>query len=479
MFTELEQKVADFIVSGRLFPEGEKVLLAISGGADSTALLHVMAKLRNEGVLPLEICCAHINHQLRGTEAQRDEDFVVSRCRELDLSIITQKIDVRAYAKEKKLSIETAARSLRIDALVGIAKKNNCTCIATAHQKNDNAETIIQRLSRGTGFRGLCGIWPAKEFAGGVRFVRPLLCVGRTQILKYLKEQGLQWCQDRTNLDNSYRRNFIRNRVLPTLQKNSSGDIIEQLARLAESARGLYRLVCKSADTVWPDVSTVELNIVSLNLGVLVKQAPEVKVEIIRRAIVYLGGGEQDITHRHYNGILKLAENETKQLPGGVEVRRQGGKIIFAPSQREKDIKSVATESVTLKIPGKTDFEGTLIEAETFEYDAARFEKFRASKNSSVEWFDFDKLMLPLKVRLRGKGDKFWPLGLTAEKRVGKFLTGAKLSSTLRRKLLVIADSEKIIWLCPVRIGEQAKIACRTKRVLQLQIAQKESAADD
>jgi tRNA(Ile)-lysidine synthase len=470
MFTELEQKVADFIVSDRLFPEGGKVLLAVSGGADSTALLHVIANLRAGGNLRNEIFCAHINHQLRDDESLRDEDFVVSECRKLGLPIITKKIDVRGYAKKNKLSIETAARKLRIDALVEIAKENNCACIATAHQKNDNAETIIQRLSRGTGFRGLCGIWPVKEFQQGITFVRPLLCIDRAQILKYLKHLKTSWCEDRTNLDDSYRRNFIRIRVLPTLQKICTSDIIEQLARLAESARGLYRLVCKSADAVWPDVSATGAKTVSLDLGVLLEQTPEVKVEIIRRAIVYLGGGEQDITHRHYDGILKLAENETKQLPGKVEVHRQGGKIIFARSQKKKDIKLWTAESVILKIPGRTEFANVTIEAEAFEYNAANFGKFVAGKNSSVEWFDFDKLKPPLQVRLRGKGDRFWPLGLPGEKKVGKFLTGARLSSTLRRKLLIITDSEKIIWLCPVRLSDKTRITGQTKRVLQLRV---------
>jgi tRNA(Ile)-lysidine synthase len=473
MLTGLEQKVTDFIATERLLSAGEKALLAVSGGADSTALLHMMANLKDGGVLPVEIFCAHINHQLRDDESQRDEDFVVGECRKLDLPIITKKIDVRGYAKKKKLSIETAARKLRIDALLEIAKKNNCTCIATAHQKNDNAETIIQRLSRGTGFRGLCGIWPAKEFAGDIRFVRPLLCVNREQILKYLKQLKTSWCEDRTNLDDSYRRNFIRIRVLPALQKTCPSDIIEQLAQLAGTARGLYRLVCKSADAVWPDVSTIEPKNISVNVEILAKQAPEVKVEIIRRAIACIGRGEQDITQRHYNGILKLAENETKQLPEEIEVRRQGGKIIFARSQKKKDIKLWAAESVILKIPGRTEFANVTIEAETFEYNAADFGKFKANKNSFVEWFDFDKLKLPLQVRLRGKGDKFWPLGLPAEKKVGKFLTGAKVSSTLRRKLLVIADSEKIIWLCPVRISDKTRITSETKKALQLRIIQK------
>ena len=224
---EFEQKVADFIKGERLLAPGDGALLAVSGGADSTALLHAMAALRADGVLPVEIHCAHINHQLRGDEAQRDEDFVVEQCRKLNIAVITERIYVRGYAKAKKLSIETAARELRIDSLLEIAKRQNCTCIATAHHKNDNAETILQRLSRGTGFRGLCGIWPAKEFAGNIRFVRPLLCVTRGEIIQYLNGRNQKWCTDRTNEDFAYRRNFIRHRLLPALQKDCSGCLVD------------------------------------------------------------------------------------------------------------------------------------------------------------------------------------------------------------------------------------------------------------
>ena len=163
------------------------MLLAVSGGADSTALLYSMFALKNEGILHADFVCAHINHQLRTPDADIDEKFVVAQAENLSLPVITQKIDVRQFARQNKLSIETAARILRIQHLQDIAKASNCDWIATAHQKNDNAETVIQRLLRGTGFRGLAGIWPLRSFSDNITFVRPLLCVTRDQIIDYLK----------------------------------------------------------------------------------------------------------------------------------------------------------------------------------------------------------------------------------------------------------------------------------------------------
>ncbi|MGA2070026.1 MAG: tRNA lysidine(34) synthetase TilS [Sedimentisphaerales bacterium] len=466
MLKILEQKTADFIAAERLVPVGGKVLLAISGGADSTALLRVLAALR------LDICCAHINHQLRGDEAQRDEDFVIEQCQKLKVPLVTMKIDVRDYAKKSKLSIETAARNLRIENLVEIAKSQNCGCIATAHHKNDNAETIIDRLIRGTGLRGLCGIWPAKKFADGITFIRPLLCAARDEIIQYLNSRNLNWCTDRTNTDFAYRRNFIRHRLLPALQNDSQGDLVERLFVLSKASRGFYLVICRAADAIWPDAATMNENNIIIDSDKIANQPAEIKIEIVRRALTQLDCGEQDVTERHYTSILKLSDDGHLQLPNRVTAHRQGGKIVFARYQ-ERECRAGFTPPVQLNIPGKTEFAGFVIEADTVEYDAAKFEMFRKNKSNLVEWFDFEKLKPPLEVRLRKRGDKFRPLGLAGEKRVGKFLTTAKVSQSLRRRLLVVADAEKIIWLCPVRISEQAKVAGQTKKVLQLRITQK------
>ena len=161
--------------------------------------------------------------------------LLIEQCRKLKVPVITIKIDVRDYARKSKLSIETAARNLRIQNLVEIAKGQNCSCIAAAHHKNDNAETIIDRLIRGTGLRGLCGIWPAKEFNDGISFIRPLLCATRDEIIQYLNDGNLKWCTDRTNTDFAYRRNFIRHRLLPDFAERFSESILLNSLQSVES----------------------------------------------------------------------------------------------------------------------------------------------------------------------------------------------------------------------------------------------------
>jgi tRNA(Ile)-lysidine synthase len=478
MPAEFEKRIADFIKANRLFCAGDKVLLAISGGADSTALLYAMQSLKAGKILDAELFCAHINHRLRGAEADADEQFVIAQASELNLTVTTERLYVREFAGRNKLSIETAARQLRIKALVYIAKANGCEMIATAHHKNDNAETVLQRLVRGTGFRGLAGIWPTRTFGDGCRFVRPLLCVSRNEILDYLRERNLQWRTDHTNADCTYTRNYIRHRLLPVLQRNCSGSLVEQLSELSESARRFYRLVCSQADEVWPKLADSAGKSLKLDLNKFLTQPQPVEVELVRRSLVGLGCGEGKLTQRHFEKILQLSEQNISgrkiELPGGFMVQRQYENLIFCrvgftlTSLHRKD----KTKLVVLQIPGKIEFGKYVIESKILEKDVFDFEKFKASKAVSIECFDADKIRKPLVVRFRQSGDKFIPLGLGREKKVGKFLTDAKVPCDLRDKILIVADSEKIIWVFPIRMSEQARVCDKTQKILQLQITQ-------
>jgi len=516
MLLEFEQKVGDFIKANELFGPADKVLLAVSGGADSTALLYAMQSLSSENVFRAELLCAHINHQLRGAEADLDEDFVIAQAAELKLAITTRRVDVRGFAGRNKLSIETAARQLRIKNLLEIARANNCDCVATAHQRNDNAETILQRLTRGTGFRGLGGIWPMRvfgdesiglystppnkfegatqdfiKFEGGTqyysKFVRPLLCVRRDEIIKYLEQRNLKWRQDHTNADCTYRRNYIRHRLLPALQQDCAGSLVEQLSELSESARRFYKLVCSRADEVWPKAADCVGEKVMLDSKMLLAQPQPVKGELVRQGLTVLGCGQRDLTQHHYEMILQLAEQNVSgrkiDLPGEFVVGAEYGNLIFSgparspvlrreslgPEKRPRSEEQIV-ESTEVEVPGQTRFGRNLVKADIFEADKEEFEKFKAKKNSFIERFDFDKIKPPLVIRFRKAGDRFIPLGLGEEKKVGKFLTAARVPQEVRQNLLIVTDSERIIWVWPIRIAEQARVTGGTRKILQLQI---------
>jgi len=485
MLTEFENKVAGFIKDNIPFSPVAKVLLAVSGGADSMALLYAMCALKAEGVFNTELICAHINHQLRGSDSDGDEDFVIAQANKLNLSLTTRRLDVRGFASKNKLSIETAARKLRIESLLDITKANNCNWIATGHQKNDNAETLLQRLRRGTGFRGLGGIWPVRNFADSISFVRPLLCVRRDEIIEYLKKRSLRWRVDHTNYDCTYRRNYIRHRLIPALQADCRGSIVEQLFDLSQSARKFHSLICSSVEKVWPELADCTGEKIVLDLKMFLTQPTAVKVELVRRSLARSGSGERNLTQGHFKRILQLAERNINgkriELPDRFVVWREYGNLIFARLQESCQPQEQTKKSVELEIPGRTRFGRYLIEAAILAAEEGDVKKFKAGKSNFVEWLDLDKVKPPLVVRLRQTGDRFWPLGLGGEKKVGKFLTAAKVPQEVRRKLLIVADSEKIIWAWPIRISEQAKVTLvsaerqpvagsGTRKILQLRI---------
>jgi tRNA(Ile)-lysidine synthase len=485
MLLEFEKKLARFAEANELFGSAEKILLAVSGGADSTALLYAMQALRAAKVFGAELLCAHIHHQLRGADADRDLEFVVAQAAGLNLTVRMQHLDVRRHARENKLSIETAARDLRIRALSDIARADRCDRIATAHQKNDNAETLLHRLSRGTGFQGLGGIWPVRVFAGGTTFIRPLLCVTRDEIIAYLRQRNLTWCRDHTNADCAYRRNYIRHRLLPALQRECVDPVVEQLSELARCARGFARLVGRRADEIWPDLADCTDERTLLKLKAFETCPLPVKVELIRRSLTAIGSGQRDLTQRHYERILQLAAQHVSgvkiELPSGFVVRREYGNLIFAQNpkmgfgpadgvlvgQAPPYVCSEAVEPVRLKIPGRTTFGGYVIEAGVSDAEE-RKSKFPVS--GGAECFDWEKITPPVSVRFRRAGDRFIPLGLTEEKKLGKFLTAQRIPSRVRANVLVVADEEKIIWVRPVRISERTKVTNQTRRILRLRI---------
>jgi tRNA(Ile)-lysidine synthase len=494
MLLEFEKKLAGFIKANGLFgpPLGvpkaaEKVVLAVSGGADSMALMYAMHALKTENVLNVGLLCAHINHQLRGEEGDLDEEFVIAEAAKLKLAVKTSRVDVREFARLNRLSTETAARQLRMKALMDIARADNCNLIATAHQKNDNAETVIQRLSRGTGYRGLAGIWPMRVFADEIEFVRPLLCFRRDEIVDYLQRRNLGWRRDHTNADCTYRRNFIRRRLIPSLQQDSAASVVEQLSQLAGSARRYYSVVCSRADELWPELAECDAEKAVLDLKLFLAETQSVKVELVRRCLVSIACGERYVRQGHYEDILKLAKQNISgrkiELPGGFVARREYGNLVF--SNRKKTagrmgnlFAHAASETAwagepahpTIEIPGQTTFEKFSIHAAVLERKRVDFEKFKAAKNLSIEWFDLDKIKPPLVVRYRRPGDRFVPLGQSKAKKLGKFMTAQRVPHGIRKDAFVIADCEKIIWIWPVRVSEQSKITGQTRKILQLQI---------
>lgn len=478
MLSKLEKKVGRFIRAEGLFRSGRNLLLAISGGADSTALVHLLTALRLAGELDIDLQCVHFNHQLRGEDADADERFVVELAEELGLGVTVRRIDVHGHANRNKLSIETSARCLRTEGLIALGVEQGRRTVVTGHHKDDNAETVMQRLSRGTGIRGLGGIRPLNEFGGGIEFARPLLCITREEIVAYLRDRHLKWRVDHSNEDCGFRRNYIRHRLVPALQAGCEDSLSSMLWGLSCSARRLYEVVSGRAEAVWAASCDSEEGMVKLDVGGFLGESPMVQVELIRRALVSLGSGERYLTEQHYERVMGLAGAEggkTVDLPGLFLARREHGALVFERPAGSGGGLEHSDESVDPAIPGQTRFGRYAINARVDgvgQCDSG--DGMRAvdsdAKYRYEECFDFDRIKPPLRVRYRHPGDRFVPLGMTSEKKVGKFLTAARVARDVRENVVIVADAEKIIWVCPVRMSEECKVTRDTSRVVRLRI---------
>jgi tRNA(Ile)-lysidine synthase len=460
-----EKQTSDFLKEKNLLPPGEKILLAVSGGADSVALLYIFHKL-----YPNAIHIAHINHQLRGPEALKDAEYVKSLAGKLKLPVTIESVNVISYARENKLSIETAARALRLAALARIADKFNCPFIATAHHKNDNAETVIHRMLRGTGYKGLAGIRP-KTIISGKTFIRPLLSLTRGQLEEYLKNQNIRWQSDHTNLDCRFTRNRIRHKILPSLEKDSP-NIVELISSLSQHCAILANNIEKyTHNAVQTCVVSKDKTQIIFDLTKYLKQPQPVQVELIQFALSHLDCGLQKFTSEHYNKIIKFAESsepgKTLTVPSKIKITKGNDKLFVTARSRKQD---AAQKEIVLSVPGKNLFAGWQIETEILTADKLNFENIKNKKDNLVEWFDFEQIKPPLIVQLRRTGDRFKPFGLDASKRIGKFLTTAKIDPDYKKTAFLVCDSEKILWVAPVRRSSEAAVTAQSRSILQIKI---------
>lgn len=449
------RRVEEFVREMGLFYPGDKILAAVSGGADSVCLLDVLAKLRAPWNLKLR--AVHVNHQLRGEEAERDEEFVRELCAQLHVEFICRRVEVRAFAKKEGFSEEEAGRILRYRVLEEEAVNFGYSRIAVAHHKDDNAETVLFHLFRGSGLKGLGGIPAARG-----RIIRPLLAVGRQEILAFLREEGLDFCVDSTNACGEYTRNRLRHAIIPQIEALVNAQATEHILQAARRAHQADQYLEEQARS-WRKAFGVreEKAPQVLCLGADIKKLQS-EPEILQTYVLWQMMGEaagkrKDLGEVHVEAVRRLLGGQTGKrvdLPYGLRAWRSYTVLWIERGSADGEIWEKGEEILLPEL-----------ETEVFSYEKG----MEIPQNQYTKWFDCDKIKGMLSVRTRQTGDYFFLPG-GRRKTIKAYMVDEKIPAGMRGRIPLLADGSHILWIIGKRISEGCKVTDKTKTILQVHV---------
>ncbi len=484
--------LAEEIEQDGLLARNDHVVVGVSGGADSMALLHTLVDLNDECGYELSLHIAHLNHELRGAEAEKDAAFVRAAADNLQLPCTIERRDIASLAGAGEGSVEEVARRERYAFLERVCVEAGANLAAVGHQRDDDAETILHRILRGTGLRGLAGIPRSRTIreGSGIRLIRPLLRRDSKSIRAYLAAAGIPCREDRTNTDSTQAtRNRIRNVVLPLLEAEINPQVREALLRLSLQARWLADYFGDTGERTFETLIIARTDQeLTLNASALGKKPRIVQAELIRRAVVAFQLGEQDLGFVQLVAVLDLmadpASGKEVHLPGGMSVTKRYNRLIFSlPTEEPRE--TIAAE-IAVHVPGRTLLPVRRLEinCSTIDLDAATLARWRERQHAvsdspaaararlgrvDEEWVDLDQVRLPIVVRTRSPGDRFWPLGAPGSKKLSEFLSDAKVEPEERNRVAVLCDRLGPIWVIGHRIDERVKLTPGSRRALKLQ----------
>jgi tRNA(Ile)-lysidine synthase len=426
---------------------GETVLVAVSGGADSVALLHLLASLATAWRLGLHVI--HVDHQLRADSA-KDAEFVHALGARLGIAV-----DVATVTVDRRGSLEAAARSARYAALEACATRIGAARIALGHTADDQAETVLMRLVQGAGVRGLAGIPPVRG-----RIIRPLIELSRPVLEAELRRAGLMWVEDPTNRDPKFLRNRIRHELLPLLSDSYNPDIAPALVRVAALAREAVFALDESAAAELDRLAVWGDRAVTVSLEPLRRLPRPIAAEVVRQAAARLGSRAplRAWAHRGLKRVLAVPAPRRAFKLGGVTVEVSGALARLASAPLPALIERV------VPVPGRTEMPeiGQALDARLISPDA-----YEIPRDATSVAFDADELAAPLIVRARRRGDRFVAFG-GVERRLKTLLIEAKIPRWDRGRVPVVEAGGAIVWVGRVRRGAAARVTARTRRVLEL-----------
>lgn len=446
----IEQEVINFIKRHQLFDDEKKILIALSGGADSVFALYFFHKYSNK--YNITIAAAHVNHSLRGSESLRDKNFCRKLCGKLDLEFYSKTVNVKSFAKKNKYSIEEAARILRYKKLEEILAKSKSELIVTAHNADDNSETVLLNIVNGTGLEGLSGISVKRE-----NIIRPFLCLSKEQITEYLKSENIDFVEDSTNNDLSFRRNFIRKEILPKLlELNPSLNRV--VLNTSEVFSNQKRVLDYFINELFEKIVSKKGKDFLIDLSELKKYPNEVLGEILKLTF-------EDLLKLdfNYNDFLQFQDLISKQVGTKLEFSQK-----FAAIKDRGQIRIVKNSKSLNNIISVSLNSNTQIDGKILEITELKEIPLKIVRNKNEEILCADKLEKKLKLRRWKNGDKIQLLGMKGTKKISDVLTDLKIPSSEKENQMVLLNGNDIVYLVGLKISEKYKVTEETKSAVKI-----------
>ncbi|MCX7879614.1 MAG: tRNA lysidine(34) synthetase TilS [Ignavibacteria bacterium] len=451
-------KFSQVLAKEFLLKENSRLVIAVSGGIDSVTLLDSFSKVKEN--LNLELAIAHLNHRLRGQDSDLDEEFVKELASSYSLPCFCKEVDVRNYATSNNINIEEAGRILRYEFFVEVANLFGARYIATAHNMNDQAETVLMNIVRGCGLRGLRGI-ASERLIDRVTLIRPFLWFTRQEIELYARSSSLRWREDSSNLSLDFLRNRIRLKLIPFLEKEFNPEIVQVLNNFTDIARAAYEVVSSETKRIIGEHLEFHKNgEIKIPIHIFGEIDKYIISEVIENIVVEIFK-KKPFSYKNIQAILNLIYSETGsylKIRDDLVILKDRGNLTFLPKESwnlsEKEILTTKNSNVC--------WENLILEFE--EVPIATVE-LKACPN--VEFFDYDKIADQFVIRNWKKGDKFVPLGLKSFVKLSDFFVNQKIPLHKKRRIPICVSQGEIFWVVGLRISENFKVTNRTKRVLQ------------
>ena len=468
----LELNVRKYIKEKKLLKPGDKVIAAISGGPDSLCMLHMLLTIQKD--LNTEIYVAHLNHLFR-RESHSEFEFVRSIAKRWHLPFYGVSIDVPAYREKKKISSQMAARECRYKFLLKAAAYYDANIIATGHQRDDQAETVLMNILSGTGLKGITGI-RAKQTYRGVKVIRPLLETSRKDIIMYCSEKNISTIDDSSNLKDIYRRNKVRLKLLPYLEREFNPNIAKTLTRLTALASADNEYLDTTARKIFLKNSRWERDgSLYIDLSSLDKLHLSLKRRVVREAWLFFTSGRlRPLSSSQTDSVINIWDKgisgKNVSLPqNAVAGKVYNGLVLYLKkeSEAEKGFKPLA-----LQIPGRTYLGHSPY---FFECIITKKEKLKWPLDEKREaYFDLAKLTMPVKVRMRRPGDYLFPLGMNGRKKKLKdIFNDKKIVKSHRDSYPLLVSGKDIIWVTGLAVSEKTRITEDTDKALIVRLCEK------